>query len=134
VNAGILPEQKKGVDFMSKILLGIAAALVLITLAVQAYRVNNPVDDGVVLVRKESRDETRRASDVKALATGSPAGAAPVPTAPAIASAPVPRRQRTARVAAPRENYPPRESMEEVVQQLRKIANGESTDANQPIR
>ena len=119
---------------MSKLLLGIAAAVVLITLAIQAYKVNNPVDDGVVLVRKDSRGETRRASNAKALATGSPAGASPAPTAPSAESVPVPRRRRTARVPVQRENYPPRESMEEVVQQLRKIANGEWTEANQQIR
>jgi hypothetical protein len=108
---------------MSKTLLGIAAALVLITLAVQAYKVNNPVDDGVVLVRKEAPVETHRAPDAKTSATVSPAG-----------SAPVPRRRRALKVPSQGENYPPRESMEQVVQQLRKIANGEWPEANQPIR
>lgn len=119
---------------MSKILLGIAAALVLITLAVQAYKVNNPVDDGVVLVRNEPRDENRRAPDTKASGIVSSAGTAPVPAAPPGAPARVPRPRRAVKVPSQRENYPPRESMEQVVQQLRKIANGEWPDANQPIR
>jgi hypothetical protein len=119
---------------MSKTLLGIAAALVLITLAVQAYKVNNPVDDGVVLVRKEAPDETHRAPDAKTSATVSPAGSAPAPAAPPAASAPVRRRRRALKVPSQGENYPPRESMEQVVQQLRKIANGEWPEANQPIR